>query len=60
MLHYVLVPCLRLAPAQYCHIKVAQKMPELVAVIKQTRDRPEVLRLRLTRFISSCSASQAV
>ena len=47
MLHYVLVPCLRLAPAQYCRAKVAQKMPELVAVIEQTRDRPQVLPLHI-------------
>ena len=43
MLYYVLVPCLRLAPAWYCSAKVTEKMPELLAVIKQTSDRPQVL-----------------
>ena len=43
MLFYVLVPCLRLAPAEYCSAKVAQKMPELLAVMHQTADRPQVL-----------------
>ena len=43
MLFYVLVPCLRLAPAQYCSAKVAEKMPALLAVIKQMADRPQVL-----------------
>ena len=52
MLHYVLVPCLRLAPAQYCRAKVAMKMPALVAVIKQTAARPQVLHLRLPCCVS--------
>ena len=43
MLFYVLVPCLRLAPAQYCSAKVEQKMPEVLAVMHQTAGRPQVL-----------------
>ena len=42
MLYYVLVPCLRLAPARYCSATVARKMPALMAVIKQTTGRPQV------------------